>query len=97
MAEGQGQGARQRHDLRTMRRGHRPQRTSTQPLVAQNYQPDSPMWMMASTVEAEVLFAEKRSAEARAALQRVLDAYASGKAGQAPPDFEPVRKRIMGR
>lgn len=69
----------------------------TQPLVAQNYQPDSPMWMMASTVEAEVLFAEKRSAEARAALQRVLGAYASGKAGQAPPDFEPVRKRIMGR
>ena len=69
----------------------------TQPLVAQSYKPDSPMWMMASTVEAEVLFAEKRSTEARQALQRVLDAYASGRAGQAPPDFEPVRKRIMGQ
>ncbi|WP_411886892.1 protein kinase domain-containing protein [Hydrocarboniphaga effusa] len=68
-----------------------------QPVVAQSYKPDSPTWLMASTVEAEVLFAEKRSVEARQALQRVIDVYASGKAGPAPPDFEPVRKRIMGK
>ena len=65
-------------------------------LVSPNYPRNTPIWTMASTVEAEVLFAEGRKDEARSALQRTLDAYASGDAGQPPPDFDTLRKRIMG-
>jgi serine/threonine protein kinase len=66
-----------------------------QALVLQNFPEHSPMRLMAATVEAEVLFAEGSIETARAAMQRAVDDYASGKAGQAPPGFEPLRKKIM--